>query len=313
MLKKVFAAVACAAIAGTLAAETPYRSFTLEPMIFSVKAGEPVVATAAFECADGCELAGWSCYIHRKDAPAEFFASPELAIRKHASAPAYDAVYAGEYLRFPKALAAGTFPVRLNTAGLKPGDYAFRIQGHFMENGKSVYSAIALPVSITSGDGGKFAPTPQVPPDAAKAASQAAPATPAAVKNCELFELNPAHAEVTAGDKLTVAGRIKALPGRKLTGWYVCVSRRNVPAAFFARPGVELVKHPTLPAYDTIFLRKYVPETPAETLNFNYELDTMGFPEGHYVLSFVSHFTDPDKKISCYPSVSFELDIKNGK
>ena len=304
MFGKGLTIAALSALTAVAFADGPVRSFSLEPAAFSVKAGEKLAATATIECEDGYEMRGWALRVLRKHAPAEFFAAPGLPIKPHGKAPAYDAVEAVPHRKFSKPITNGSFPVRLHTAGMKVGDYAFSLQGHFMKDGKSFYQTVTLPVTITENDDKTFAATPQPTP------------TP---EYCSLFELTPYYAELTpnyanlaAGEKMVVRGRVRPVQGMKVTGWSVNVIRKCAPKEFFDRPGAPVIKHAKFKDYDVIHLRKYVPETPTDELNFTFELDTTGVPAGEYHLNFSAPVVEDNnnKKKYHYPQVSFSLNIR---
>ena len=295
MFGKGLTIAALSALTAVAFADGPVRSFSVEPAAFSVKAGEKLAATATVECEEGYEMRGWALRVIRKHAPAEFFAVPGLPIKVHGKAPAYDVVEACPFQQFVKPITKGSFPVRLNTAGMKVGDYAFGLQGHFMKDGKSFYKGVILPVSITENDDRIFAATPQPTP------------TP---EYCSLFELTPYCANLAAGEKLVVRGKVRPVQGMKVTGWGVTVIRKSAPKEFFDRPGAPVVKHAKFKDYDAILLRKFAPETPTDELNFTFELDTAGFPAGRYILSFAAYVAEGNKKATHFPYVHFELTVR---
>lgn len=295
MIGKFATFAAAAAIVMTASADGPFRSFTVEPASFSAKAGELLVANVTFECEDGYEMRSWALRVIRKHAPAEFFAVPGLSIKVHGKSAPHDVVEVCPSLKFTKPLTKGSFPVRLNTAGMKVGDYAFGLQGVFFKDGKYFYKGATVPVTITENDDKTFAPTPQTLP------------TP---ESCSLFELTPYCANLAAGEKLVVQGKVRPVPGMKVTGWGVSVIRKSAPKEFFDRPDAPVVKHPKLKEYDAIQLRKYAAEAPTDELNFTFEQDTTNFAPGEYNLSFSIYLTGGDKKASRYPYMHFPLVIR---
>lgn len=148
------------------AAPEPHENFAIDPVSARVAAGTIIPIDFEVKCANGYSLQGVSAFVHRKNATASFFAQDGIKINRHfKNTPVkdspYDAIYfINEVMR--QGIKEGKIRVDLNSAGMTAGDYAIAMRGYFTKKGaKSLYRSIYFVLTITRGDNGKFAITPQ--------------------------------------------------------------------------------------------------------------------------------------------------------
>ena len=154
--------------AGTLwaAPNKAYELFTIEPAGGCVKAGTVLTLKVRVRCKDGYALRGISACVPRRMAPAAFFDAAGVNVNRYykddpAKKSPYDSIFFFSEL-FKNPVMDGEFPVQINTAGMPQGDYALAIRGYFPKKGaKSEYLNIYYALTVSEGDNGKFAPTPQ--------------------------------------------------------------------------------------------------------------------------------------------------------
>ncbi len=131
----------------------PCEIFTVEPSAASVKAGTVLTLQCQVKCQNGYELKGISASVQRRMAPAEFFAAAGVNVKYYnknnpAKKSPYDHVLFFNDI-FPKTVADGSAALKLDTAGMMPGDYAVALRGYFTKKGaKAVYSNIFLALTI---------------------------------------------------------------------------------------------------------------------------------------------------------------------
>lgn len=318
MLKHIVcaSAVLFAALAVSAAPAEVVKKFELSSNNAAVKAGEVVKFKLNFECVPGAELGSYKAYVHRKQAPAEFFEKSSELVRwrdrKTKKFSDYDVIYLTDDKNFPKRLAAGECDVTINTAGLPAGDYAVAIQSWIVKDKKSNYKSATFYLTITEGDGKKFAPTAQTIPAAAmrRAAVKAAP-KPSWYKSCII---NPAQLEGAAGTKYPIACDFTASDKFYFGGYCLKILRKDAPKAFFDRTGLDMryrFKDPKkIDGYDYAIVVKFKHMPSVVQQKFNFELDTTGFPAGKYNLALEIRLVDRTTGRTSYPSIFFPLTVK---
>ena len=131
---------------------TPYEVFTVDPSAACVKAGSVLDLRFNVKCKDGYALNGIAASVQRRRAPAAFFAADAVKINFYHKNPAkkspYDSVRFFNNV-FKKSIPDGNCTLQLNTAGMKPGDYAVAMLGYFTKKGaKPIYSSIYLALTV---------------------------------------------------------------------------------------------------------------------------------------------------------------------
>ena len=324
MLKKIscIAAMLFAAAAAFAAPVQVVKKFELSSNNAAVKAGEVVKFKLAFECEPGAELGSYKAYVRRKEAPAEFFEQQAANIRWHdrktKKANNYDTIYLTDDKNFPTRLASGECEVVINTSGMPAGDYAVGVQSWILKDKKSYYKAALFYLSITEGDGKKFAATPQVIPAAAqrkaaapKAAVKAAVKAPSWYKS---FVSDPAVLEGAAGTKYPVKCDFTASEKYFFGGYCVKVLRKDAPKAFFDREGLDMRYRfkdtKKVDGYDYAMLVKFKHMPSVESQKFDFELDTTNYPAGNYRIAVEIRLVDRTTGKTSYPSVFIPLTVK---
>ena len=314
MLKK-FSCAAMLLLAAVVFA-APVRvmeKFEVAPESAAVKAGEVVKIKLTFKGVPGAELGSYKAFVHRKEAPAEFFTQNTAIIRwydrKNHKPKAYDSIHLTTDKNFPVRLAAGECEVVINTAGMAPGDYSIPIQGWVVKDKKSYYCAARFYLSITEADGKKFVPAAQTLPAAAM--RKAAVKKPAWYKD---FVIKPAQSTVAAGTKIPVACDFTASDKYFIGGYCVKVLRRDAPKAFFDLSGLDMryrfkdTKKADSYDYAILVKFKHMPSVVAQ--KFNFELDTANFPAGKYNIAIEIRLVDRATGKTAYPSEFFPIVIK---
>lgn len=303
MTKKITLALCTLFITGMLCAANGMKSMTFSQETHSVKAGALIEVDVSFECEPGYELASWGADVIFKHATPDFFAKPEVKVKKpFKNTRDYDSILIGS-MYFSKTIKQGTFPVRIDTTGMPVGDYAVTVTGRFVKDGKSYYAGRNIYVTITEGDKKKFAITPQrmpasllPPPDyswAKKITVTGVPDTP-----------------VTAGTKLALNCDFIANAGEAFGGRTVSVLRKNAPRAYFDRTDITIKKYPASSDYDSSILVPYHHSQPLAGSNFNFTLDTSKFTPGKYVISIQFRIVKGAGKADGYPIYEFPLKIQ---
>ena len=304
MNKKITMSLCALFITSMLGAANGMKSMTFSQETHSVKAGALIEVDANFECDPGYVLAGWGSDVLFKHATPEFFAKPEVQVKKpFKNTRDYDSIMIAKYLHFTKAMNKGSFPVRIDTTGMPAGDYAVTVTGRFMKDGKSYYAGKNIYITVTEGDNKKFATTPQhmpasllPPPDyswAKKITVTGVPDTP-----------------VTAGTKLALNCDFVANNGEAFGGRTVSVLRKNAPRAYFDRTDITIKKYPASSDYDSSILVPYHHSQPLAGSNFNFTLDTSKFTPGKYVIFIQFRIVKGAGKADGYPVYEFPLKIQ---
>lgn len=295
----------CAAFAASAAEGA--KKFELTRNNAAVKAGEIVKTRLVFECEEGAELGNWKAVVLRKNAPEAFFAKPEVKIKTARKPGPYDAIwFCPEKNAFPRRLTSGDCPVRINTAGMSAGDYAIIIQGWVLKDRKSFYPATVFYLSVTEEDNGKFAPTAQEFPAAARIP---APPAPAWYKS---FALKPAMPVGAPGAKIPVGCEFAALDGEWFGGYSVFLLRKDAAPGFFDRADLKIKRrHPDrTDHYDEVTLIPFQAMDPVPEAKFDFTLDTAGFPEGEYVLLLRVRLLDRATGRTRYPALPLPLSLR---
>ena len=305
MFKKTIAALLLSVSALCLTAANGMKTLKLSNETFAVKAGTVITFEAEFEADPDYVLAGWAANIIRKNSAPEFFAKPEMKIRKHPKDSNYDVITFSPHLRFPVPQTKGKFTGRINTSGMPVGDYAISIQGHWMQGKKSTYPGATLYVSITEADNAKFATTPQEIPLDFMPPRTAAP-TP---KWCQKVQVSPNPITIQSGSKVSFTCDYEALAGESYGGHLVLVFRRSVPAKFFEVFAAKVNKNPKLPEYDRIILLPFKHSANQPGAKIAFDLDTTNYPTGIYDVYIQFRIVKADGK-TAYANYPIALTVK---
>ena len=290
------------------------KKFELSNNNAAVKAGETVKFKLIFECEAGAELGSYKAYVHRKEAPKEFFEQNSQIIRwydrKNHKPNNYDVIYLTDDKNFPKRMTAGECEVVINTTGMAAGDYAVSVQSWLVKDKKSYYKAASFYLTITEGDGKKFTPTAQTLPAAAMRQSAAKTAKPSWYKN---FAVTPAQVEGAAGTKPQISCDFTASDKYFFGGFCVKVLRKDAPKAFFDRSNLDMryrFKDKKVDGYDYAILVKFKHMASVPAQKFDFELDTADFPAGDYRIAVEIRLVDRTTGKTAYPSEFFPLKVK---
>ena len=314
MLKKMLSCVAVLLLASVVSA-APVKvleKFAVAPESAAVKAGEVVKFKLAFECVPGAKVGSFKAFVHRKEAPAEFFARNSDLIRwsdrKTKKVSGYDAIWLTDDKNFPVQLAAGECEIVINTSGMAAGDYSIPIQGWVLKDKKSYYSATRFYLTITGEDGKKFVATPQILPAAARQVK--AVKNPAWIKSCVF---TPAELAGVAGSKYPVNCDLTVSDKYFFGGYCVKVLRKDAPEAFFKRENLDMryrFKDKKVDGYDYAILVKFKHMPSVASQKFDFELDTAGFPVGNYKLAVEVRLVDRATGKTSYPSVFLPMIVQ---
>lgn len=314
MLKKMLSCAAFLLLACVVCA-APVKvveKFAVVPESAAVKAGEIVKLKLVFECVPGAKIGSFKAFVHRKEAPAEFFARNSDLIRwrdrKNKKVSGYDAIWITNGKNFPVQLAAGECEIVINTSGMAAGDYSIPVQGWVLKDKKSYYCASRFYLTITGEDGKKFVATPQVLPAAARQVK--AVKNPAWIKNCVFTPAEPAG---VAGSKHQVNCDLTVSDKYFFGGYCVKVLRKDAPEAFFKRENLDMryrFKDKKVDGYDYAILVKFKHMPSVESQKFGFELDTASFPAGNYKIAVEVRLVDRVTGKTSYPSVFLPMIVQ---
>lgn len=305
MLKKTVAALLLSVSALCLTAANGMKTFKLNNDTFAVKAGTVITAEVEFESDPGYVLAGWAANMIRKNSAPEFFAKPEVKIRKHPKSKDYDVIDFVRYVHFPKAQTKGKYTIKINTTGMPAGDYAIAIQGRWMQGNRSTYPGATLFVSITDADNGKFTATPQEIPADFMPPRTAAPQP----KWCKKLQVTPNPAVIKSGSKVTFNCDYEALNGEFFGGYTILTLRKDAPAKFFELNAAKVRKYQPAPGYDSIHILPYKGSANLQATKFAFELDTTNYPAGNYNIYIQFRIVKADGK-SAYAGYPLTVTVK---
>jgi len=314
MLKKVLSCVAVLLLAGIVCAAPVkvFEKFAVAPESAAVKAGEIVKLKLSFACVPGAKVGSFKAFVHRKEAPAEFFARNSDLIRwsdrKTKKVSNYDAIWLTDDKNFPVQLASGEYEIVINTSGMAVGDYSIPIQAWVLKDKKSYYSATRFYLTITGEVGKKFVAPPQVLPAAARQVK--AVKNPSWYKSCVF---TPAELAGVSGTKYTVSCDFTAGDKYFFGGYCVKVLRKDAPKAFFERENLDMryrFKDKKVDGYDYAVLVKFKHMPSVASQKFDFELDTTAFPVGNYKIAVEVRLVDRATGKSSYPSVFLPMIVQ---